>query len=98
MSATTLKLPVDVPPDLEKTTVWPPVLMGFPPPSFAVKVTFTDDPDCVVVDDTEIRDCTAEMGPGITLIDGKVDVMGEPLTLAPTLTEVPINKPVIVAS
>lgn len=98
MSLTALKFPVDVPPDLEKTIVSPPVLMALPPPSLAVKVTLTDDPDWVVADDTEMRDCTADIGPGITLIDGRAEVIGEPLTFAPTLTAVPINNPVMVVS
>ena len=56
-------VPVLVPPVAVKTTVSPPVVMLFPPPSLAWSVNVTALPDCTVPPETVTADFALEYAP-----------------------------------
>jgi hypothetical protein len=94
LSETALKVPVDVPPVAEKVTVAPPVVMVFPPASFAVSVTTTPEPERTVLDPTVTIELARFAGPGTTVRVGRVDVIAVLLTVPPTVVAVPETNPV----
>lgn len=94
MSVVPLTVPVLVPPERENRTVEPPVLKLFPAASFAVKVRLTLEPEATVDAETEIKDVTVEILPGLTVIVGSVVLTAVPLTVAPMVVAVPARTPV----
>ena len=90
-------VPVLVPPENEKTTVAPPVVIAFPAASFASSVSVPPTPDATVSFDTVTTDVAAEMPPGVTVIVGGAVPTGAAFTVAPIVVAVPTVTPVNVA-
>ena len=90
-------LPVVVPPDWVNTTVDPLVVRLLPAASFACSVSVTTFPDATLPAETVTSDCKVEMGPGVTVIVGSVDVTVMPPIVAPIVVALPLTTPLNVA-
>jgi hypothetical protein len=97
LSTTEPKLPFEVPPDFETTTVSPPLVSGFAFASFAVTVTVEVAPDWIEAALTETVDCASERAPGVTATVGSVEVTAEPPIVPLIVVAVPAVVPVNVA-
>ena len=89
--------PVEVPPELLKTTVDPPLVKLFPAASFACKVNVTALPEATVLEDTDASEVFVEITPGLTVTVGKVVETKVPPMVARMVVAVPDTKPVKVA-
>ena len=97
LSVVAERVPVLVPPDLEKTTVWPPVVSPFPIESFVVSVRVRFDPEATVEEETNKMDWAKDTTPGETVIIGKELVTVLPPKVAPIVVADPEVTPVNIA-
>lgn len=97
MSVVALIVPVEVPPEFEKTIVAPPLVTVLPAASLPVSVTTTPEPLATVLLATDTTELVAEIIPGKTDTVGKLVATGVPLTFALILVAVPAKTPVKLA-
>src|SRR6266513_3729211 len=86
--------PVLVPPELEKTTIAPPVVTLFPAASLPRRCRVTTAPDVTVPLEIVTGDADGEIAPGETVIVGALLVTAAPLIVAPIVVAVPASTPV----
>src|SRR5438045_9766389 len=86
-------VPVLVPPELEKTTIAPPVVTVFPAESLPRRCRVTTAPDVTVPFEIVTGDADGEIAPGQTESVGAVLVTGAPLILAPIAFALPARTP-----
>src|SRR5213592_2925896 len=87
-------VPVLVPPELENTTIAPPVVTLFPAASLPRRCRVTTAPDVTVPFEIVTGDADGEIAPGDTVIVGALLVTGAPLIVAPIVVAVPASTPV----
>jgi hypothetical protein len=97
LSVTVLNVPVDVPVELEKVIVSPPVVRVLPAISFACTVTVIPEPEATEVVEAVMTEVTGLAGPGSTVTVGKVVITELPAIVALMVVAVPARAPVKVA-